>query len=863
MNKSLKWKIALLLFLVVFSGVTLFPSFYKNAPQWWKKYLAPEGLRLGLDLQGGMHLVLRVNLEKAIENSLELSAQDLKEGLAEKKITMVQTKSDDPRKIIFTLPNTEAVSAVEGLKEDFPNLDIDIQSEEGTFPRIQLQLKDEEIAFIKKNAVAQSLEIIRNRIDQFGVAEPVIIRQGEDQIVVQLPGVKDPKRALSLIGQTAQLEFKLVADDTGIDLRQLIRQVQSAGLWSPDERNSRESRKRLNLALQGRLPPGTEVYFEKDKDPRTGIEKTTPLLIKSQTLMTGDMIKNAQVRVGGNFNEPYVAMDFTGRGGRLFAQITENNVHKRFAIILDDVVRSAPVIREKILGGRAQITGNFTYEEAADLAIVLRVGALPAPVDIIQNLTVGASLGQDSIDRGLMSGLLGTVLVIVFMIFYYRISGVIANFGLVLNILFLFAGLAAFSATLTLPGIAGIILSIGMAVDANVLVFERMREEFALGKSVKSGVEGGYDKAFWTIVDSQVTTLVTALALFLFGTGPIKGFAITLSLGVVFNLFSTLFGTRLVYDIMYSKKLLRPLNFFQFLGTTANFNYMGVKKFAFGFSAVLISLGLIAFVEIAMGKANLGVDFAGGSLLQYHAAKPFALNEVRKVLAANKLSDADLQQVVNENRLIIKLKKTETVNAGLDEVITKVLQDNLPGKGFELESQSEIGASVSESLRTKALLAIGLSMLGVIIYLAFRFDLSFGVGATIAVIHDVLTVLGICWLMNKEINLLIVTALLTLAGYSLNDTVVVFDRIRENLAKSKKGLLRNADFASIINLSINEVLSRTIITVLTTVLAVASLFFLGGMVIHDFTFALLVGMAVGTYSSIFVASPVLTLWRKE
>ncbi len=843
--------------MILIAGIILTPSLYKGAPKWISKYIAPEGLNLGLDLQGGMHLVLKVDLEKAIENTLDLAASDLKEGLAEKKITAVRTDSGDPHKVVLTLPNTGVLETVRTLVADyFPNLEIDIQAEEGSFPRIFLSLTGEEVDFIRKNAVTQSLEIIRNRIDQFGVAEPVIIRQGTDEIVVQLPGVKDPERALSLIGQTAQLEFKLLDEETVEDPWQLISQAQNSGKWQQGD-----SRKKLNLALQNQLPQGTEIYFEKNVDPQTGAETKIPLLIKSQVMMTGEMVKNAQVRVGGTFNEPYVALDLTGRGGRIFAQVTEKNVGKRFAIILDDVVRSAPVIREKILGGSAQITGNFTYEEATDLAIVLRVGALPAPVEIIQNLTVGASLGKDSIDKGLMSGLLGTVLVLVFMIIYYRLSGVIANFGLVINIFLLFAGLAALGATLTLPGIAGIILSIGMAVDANVLIFERMREEFAIGKSVKSGVEGGYDKAFWTIVDSQVTTLITALALFLFGTGPIKGFAVTLSLGIIFNLISTLFGTRLVYDVMHSKRWLKPISFFQFI-KTPKFDYMQLKKITFSISGVLVMLGLIAFVQIARGKANLGVDFTGGILVQYHAEQPFTLQEVRKVLSDNGLDEVSLQQVENEHRLIVRLKKSEEKASNLGDRIAEIFNTNLAEKGFVMESQEAIGSSISEVLRNKALQAIAISLFGVILYLAMRFDLSFGVAAAIATFHDVLVVLGICWLLNIEITLLIVTALLTLAGYSLNDSVVIFDRIRENMKRAEQSASKAKPLNATINMSINEVLSRTVVTSLTTALVLVALFFMGGTVIHDFSFALLVGLFVGTYSSVFVASPVLSLWKK-
>lgn len=849
MNTSLKVKIGLLIVLIFFSIMTIVPSFVPGAPSWWKKYLAPEGLKLGLDLQGGMHLVLRVDLDKAAENSLDLAAADIKEALHEKKIQAIRIDSGDPHTVIYSFPNTGAVEAVQNLvTDDFPNLDIKVEAEKGSFPRITLKLKEKEIEYIRKNAVNQSLEIIRNRIDQFGVAEPVIIRQGENEIVVQLPGVKDPKRALDLIGQTAQLEFKLVDEDSGVNLPELIKKAIDNGSWS---RNG--SRKQLNLALQGKIPADTEVYFEKEIDSRTKKEKKVPLLIKSQVLMTGEMVKNAQVRIGGSFNEPYVSLDLTSRGGKIFAGITEKNVGKRLAIVLDEMVRSAPVIREKILGGSAQISGSFTHEEATDLAIVLRVGALPAPVEIIQNLTVGASLGQDSINKGLTSGLFGALLVLVFMAIYYRLSGIIADFALALNILLLFVGLAMLSATLTLPGIAGIILSIGMAVDANVLIFERMREEFALGKSVKSGIDGGYAKAFWTIVDSQVTTLITAMALFLFGTGPIKGFAVTLSLGILFNLFAVLFCTRLVYDVLYTQRALKDLRFLQFM-KKPDINYMKVKNITFAVSGLLVAVGLLAFVQIGRGKANLGVDFSGGSLLQYRAAQPFTLEEVRVALKEGGMEGVDLQRVTSENRLIVKVKKSTEVVSNLNRDLSALLDRQLADKKFVLESQSEIGSSISTVLRNKAIQAIAISLLGVIIYLALRFDIRFGLAAAAATFHDVLVVLGICWLLNIEITLLIVTALLTLAGYSLNDSVVVFDRIRENLARKEHPAID-----TVINPSINQVLSRTIVTSLTTALVLMALVFFGGSVIHDFSLTLLIGVLIGTYSSIFIASPILTL----
>ncbi len=853
MNTALKLKLAFLVSIILLSFVTVVPSFYKNTPKWWKTYMAPEGLRLGLDLQGGMHLILKVNLKKAEENSLELAANDLKDTLSGESISAVRSPSSSADTIIFTLPNTSAVDKVKNLiSEDFPDIDARIETKEGNFPRLFLTLKTDKIAYIKTHAVDQSLEILRNRIDQFGVAEPVIIRQGDDEIVIQLPGIKDPKRALKLLGDTAQLEFKIVADSAGLNLNELIAQAKSAKEWRDGESISK-----LNRALLGRLPDNTSLYFEKEIDKQTKQETLVPLLLDDKILMTGDMVKDAQVRIGGNFNEPYVSIDLTGRGGKVFAHITEKNVGRRMAIVLDGVVRSAPVIRERILGGSAQISGSFTHEEAADLAIVLRVGALPAPVDIIQNMTVGSTLGQDSINKGITSGAFGAIMVVAFMLIYYRLSGVIANCALVLNILLLFSGLAILNATLTLPGIAGIILSVGMAVDANVLIFERMREEYALGKSVRSSIDGGYSNAFSTIVDSQVTTLITAVALFIFGTGPIKGFAVTLSLGIIFNLFASLFFSRLMFDTINAVRPMQRLNF-MLIAKKPKLDYLKLKNITYALSAIMVVIGFVAFIQIARGHANMGVDFSGGSLLQYKADQDFTMAEVRNAFSKNKMQDINLQEVENEHRLIIKVKKSEAVVANLGDKVGSILSSELPDKHFYLESQSEIGSSVSSVLRNKAIQAIFISLAGVILYLAVRFDIRFGLAGAAATFHDVMVVLGICWLMDIEITLLLVTALLTLAGYSLNDSVIVFDRIRENMHKSD-----NRSLTRVINDSINQTLSRTIVTSGTTVIVLIALFLGGGAVIHDFAFALFIGIIVGTYSSIFIASPLLTLLQKK
>lgn len=850
--KALRWKFTLILVLLLISILLAIPSFYKDLPFWWKRFFPSEGFRLGLDLQGGMHLILKVDVDAAVRNALELAGRDLEETWIEEGIPLMRLEEEDTSHLVYALPNEETAKRFTRIiAEDFPNIEVVSTTKQKNIPVVTLRLTKREVEFIKKNAVAQSLEVIRNRIDQFGVTEPVIVRQGEDEIVIQLPGIKDPERAMKLIGQTAQLEFKLVDEEARLDLKKLIDEALASGKLPKGY-----SIEELNNILKDVIPPGDEILIKKELDHQTGIIRSTPILLKSRTLMTGDMVKDARVNFG-QFNEPYVSLEFTKRGSHLFERITGENMGKRLAIILDSTVRSAPTIREKISGGRAQITGSFTEEEAHDLAIVLRTGSLPAPVNIIQNVTVGPALGHDSIRKGFQSGLIGAILVICFMVLYYRLSGIIADFAMLLNVILLLGALSIPHATLTLPGIAGIILSVGMAVDSNVLIFERMREEFRFGKTIKSGIDAGYSKAFWTIVDSQVTTLIAALALFLFGTGPIKGFAVTLSLGIILNLFTVLFGTRALYDYLSLTRKLKGLNFMEIFKRT-RIDFIALRRYSFIISGALVILGLIAFIQIYRGRANLGVEFSGGTLIQYRMSKPLTLDEVRSALVKNDLGGCQLQQVTGENVLIVKMKKEEATVGKMADAISEVFAKEFPENSFTVESKTEIGASVSEALRKAAIIAVAMSLIGVVIYLAWRFDFKFGVAATIATFHDVLAVLGIFYILNKEITLLTVTALLTLAGYSLNDTVVVFDRIRENLSKRSKTAL-----SEVMNVSINEILSRTIITSGTTLFVLVALLFLGGVVLHDFALALVIGVLVGTYSSVFVATPIVYLWRTK
>ncbi|NOX21455.1 MAG: protein translocase subunit SecD [Nitrospirae bacterium] len=537
--KNVRWKVALIVGTVILAFIFFLPNtpLFKYMPQWWKDNMPNRGIALGLDLQGGVHLVFEVEGDRAVEITMERIGQRLKEIL-QKRNLKTELKVEGTR-IIIDSTDPEIRKAV---LDAYPMLDL-VPSDN----KLVFKLNDREIRRIKNNATEQALETIRNRVDQFGVAEPVIHRQGDNEIVVQLPGYKDPKRAVELIGKTAQLEFRLVDDESPVaaELPAYIR---------PGEEQE------LLERFKDKIPEDDIILFQRVVDPQTGEVRKRPFLLKKEVLLTGDLLSEARVAIDQRYNEPYVSITFNKTGAKIFEEVTGKYVQKRLAIILDGNVYSAPVIRERIAGGSAQITGSFSMEEAKDLAIVLRAGALPAPVKLLQNVTVGPSLGRDSIEAGKKAGIIAIVLVTVFMVFYYKLSGLIADLAMVLNVILLLGAMAFLNATLTLPGIAGIILAIGMAVDSNVLMFERMREELRAGKTPRAAVDSGYEKAFITIVDSHVTTLITAAVLFQFGTGPIKGFAVTLSLGVAINLFTALVGTKTVFDIINSRREVKKLS---------------------------------------------------------------------------------------------------------------------------------------------------------------------------------------------------------------------------------------------------------------------------------------------------------------
>lgn len=523
--KSLSWRLVLVLAVIIAAIVYLLPTL--NPAIWPHKQI-----NLGLDLQGGMHLVLEVDTDKAVESNLERIYQDIRQMVRKARIRGVNMQPRGGRQIDITVRGADRIAAFKKLLADeLDSMLKKVRIDGGDLFELSLHLEKDEVDHIKRLAVDQALETIRNRIDQFGVAEPDIRLQGDNRILIQLPGIKDTERAKDLIGKTALLEFKLV-DDSGD----------------------------LNAAIAGSVPPGRQVLYREEFDSQTQASRKIPYLLNKRAVLTGASLTDARVQIDSQYNEPYVSIEFDKKGARIFERVTEENVGKSLAIVLDDNVASAPVIQEKISGGQARITGQFDMEEARDLAIVLRAGALPAPVEILEERTVGPSLGADSIRYGLISMLIGGICVVVFMVIYYKGAGLIANLALLLNIFLIAAGLSAMQATLTLPGIAGIILTIGMAVDANVIIFERIREELALGRAPFSAVDAGFSRATLTILDANVTTLIAAVVLMQFGTGPVRGFAVTLSLGVVASMFTALILARMVFDYLLKNRKTRTLS---------------------------------------------------------------------------------------------------------------------------------------------------------------------------------------------------------------------------------------------------------------------------------------------------------------
>jgi SecD/SecF fusion protein len=589
---------------------------------------------------------------------------------------------------------------------------------------------------------------------------------------------------------------------------------------------------------------------------RNGTEQVEQVIVRKQAELTGSALTSA-IAVRGNMGEPEIEFTLSSEGARRFADITRNNVGRRLAIVLDHELYSAPRINGEIPSGRGQITGNFSDVEAHQLANVLQ-NPLQVPVGIRSESSVDPTLGKDTIHSGILSAVYGTIAVAGFMMAYYLFAGFVADIALMTNIIILLGVMCSIGTTLTLPGIAGVVLTIGMAVDANVLIFERIREESAKGKSLRGALAAGYQRAFRTILDSHVTTLISSIILIYMGTGPIKGFGVTLTIGVAASLFTALVVTRLIFDFLLAKGWLKSLPMLHII-RVSKLDFMKFSKFAFVISFAIIIAG-IAYGGLGRGKNLLGIHFAGGDNLTLRFSQKVEPDKLREAIAKLGIQDPQIQFQKDIARNSETLRITSPYGTG--ETISTNLAKLFPKAQFAEVGVEKVGPTIGGEIMRSAIIASMLSMLGILIYVAIRYEFSFAVGAIVAVLHDILLTIG-CYCMTgwfgegRQFNATMVAAVLTIIGFSLNDKVVIFDRIREDLNLGVRG-----SFKDLINQALNQTLSRTIITSGTVFLATMSLFLFGGGAINDFAFTFLVGIITGTYSSIYIASAFVLWWHK-
>ncbi|QQY09793.1 MAG: protein translocase subunit SecD [Candidatus Xiphinematobacter sp.] len=680
---------------------------------------------------------------------------------------------------------------------------------------------------ITREMVWQAVEIIRQRIDLLGINEPVIAPQGESRILVQVPGVETPQQieeTKAQLQRMARLEFASIHPES----QRLIPLIESG---------------------QGIIPPGYTVKKEQFKNPE-GSLYTAKRLIRRRPEIAGNHVAAAHIFFD---QQGYgVSLRLDNEGAKLFDRLAEAHLGQPLAILLDGQIQSTPILKARHYGGVAQITGNFTEQQARHLANILQ-NPLRVPVEVEEIRSVSATLGHDSVHQGLFAGLVGLILVMVFTGIYYRLAGLISLFGLAVNMLFLLGMMAMFRFVFTLPGIAGIILTIGMSVDASVLVYERLREELRTKKALDIALRGAYEKAFSAILDANVTTLLAAIILLWQAVGTVRGFAVTLTLGIVTSLFSSLIVTRMLFHYLVTRGYLRKLHLLDWIPKW-EFDFLENQKLAIGISLLLlISSGV--FVALR-GKKNFGIDFLGGDLLTMQCQHPTSLKEVDHELGRlgfGRTISVQLAHGIGPERLVIQGPK------GSSKAIIAALSSTSLNRGLRVIQQDAVGARVGREFATRSTLALGLSVAAILFYVAIRFEFAFALGAIVAVVHDVLITIGLFAFTGGTFSLVLVGATLIIAGYSVNDTIVVFDRIREKWAGGKS--LRAIE--ALINQSINETLGRTILTGGTTLLSVVALYFIGGEILRDFAFTILVGVLVGTYSSVFVAPPIVVWYARR
>ncbi|HEX9046656.1 MAG TPA: protein translocase subunit SecD [Verrucomicrobiae bacterium] len=673
-------------------------------------------------------------------------------------------------------------------------------------------------------ALSQAIDVLRKRIDRFGVAEPIIQSAGNNRILVQLPGLSqsDKESALQQITNSAYLEFRLVHE------------------------NSREIIKNGDP-----IPPGYELMkqVEQTENNQTRLE---PYVVKkkAENHLAGDIVESA--RVGrGNLGQPEIEFTLTDDAAVRFGETTKNNIGRELAIILDGELQTAPVIQSQITKN-GQITGHYTVEQAQGIANVLS-NPLRAPLKVISSYDVGATLGQDSINSGIKASIYGVVFVAGFMLVYYFFAGLAANIALITNIIILLGVMCSIGTTFTLPGIAGGVLTVGMAVDANVLIYERIREELAKGKSLRGAIDAGYARAFGTIFDSHVTTLISSIILIWQGTGEIKGFGVTLTIGVAASLFTALVVTRLIFNFLTDRNLISSLPMLHIIRST-KLDFMKLAA-PLAIATTLFTVVSLGF-GVTRGEKLFGIDFRGGDSTTFSYVQQVPMQEVRAALPATE-KDAVIQYQKGNNVELLNV----TTSVGTSAKVEAALKAKYPEAKFNVVQRQEVGATLGSEIQQSAVIASFFALMGILVYVAFRYEFLFAAAAVLAVLHDVLLTIGCyClanWLSGRQFNATVVAAILTIIGFSINDKIVIFDRIREQLRLGVRG-----SFREIINLSLNQTLSRTIITSGTVFLATLSLFIFGGGVINDFAFTFLIGIVTGTYSSICIASVLILWWHK-
>ncbi len=790
---------AVLLLLAVATAIPNFLSESQRAslPDW----ATGQTVSLGLDLQGGAHLLLAVDRDALADarraDIRALVQASLREaGVPPQRITQ---ESDS-----LILPATAQIQAVvaEALARSVtPGFaaDVLLEQEDDT---LRLTLTEAGLDRAASEAADNSLEVIRHRVDQVGVSEPVISRVGQDRILVQMPGVENPGQLRDLLGSTARMSFHLVAAAEGPGV----------------------------TALPMRDGSGT-------------------VLVRDDVALSGERLDRASQGFDQQTGRPVISFGFDRAGAISFGTLTAENVGQRFAVVLDGQVLTAPVIQQAIPGGQGQITGDFTVEEAQTLAVLLSSGALPASLEVIEERSVGAALGSDSIALGLMTGALGLALVVGIMVLLYGGWGLLASAVLGLNVMLTLSALGFLGATLTLPGIAGIILCLGIAVDSNILIFSRIREETAKGTPAMKALRLGYERAWATILDANLTTLLAMLVLFWFGAGAIRGFAVTMGLGIVISMFTAIVLMRAMMEVMLRWRGVTHLPIAPLIGRVrapGRFGFMRQGRLALAVSA-LLSLGAIG--ALFMPGPNLGIDFTGGLQMVLTAPAPVPLAEMRAALATGVAGDASLQAFADPTQVLIRVQG----DAGAETVaaVERAAAAVMPAASF---AQIDlVGPSFSADLAWAGALALSLAVAAMLVYIWLRFEWHFAVGAIAVLFLDITKTFGLIALMGWEVNLTTIVALLTLIGYSVNDKVVVYDRIREHLREG-----RSDPVPAVIDLSLNQVLGRCLFTSGTTIAALLPMAIWGGPAVAGFAAPMIAGVVIATASSLFVAGPVLS-----